>query len=491
MRSLPTRPYPARGLWSLTCTLLALALAACGDDPAAVSPWAGDAAQRAGEAMRSHLVFDCTAQSAIPEADCEAIVALYNSTGGDAWTDNTGWLTAPDPCDWFGVVCAGGSVVELALRTNNLMGPVPVELANLTAIESLDFTFNYLNGAIPPQLGSLTSLRYLGFFGNDLTGSIPAELGGLTALQFLILDGNQLTGTIPPELGNLANLLSLQLDVNQLSGPIPASLGGLTNLINLQLAANQLTGPIPPELGSLVNLTTLQLGRNQLSGPLPAELGSLVNLTFFTPESNQFSGQVPVPVAVVGGLAESSVCRFTGNTGVPEPFMLDTQPYRDADLDGDGFICGLPLGPDYDGDGLPDIDEERLGTDPLDPDTDGDGLSDGDEVAVGTDPLDPDTDGDGIPDGTDPDVLADVLDGLPDEAFAGGGHRTAMQAILATVERHVAEGRIDEAIGQLENLRRHVDGCGPAPDRDDWIIDCTVQLSVRGYIDILIANLSS
>ena len=38
MRSLPTRPYPARGLWSLTCTLLALALAACGDDPAAVSP---------------------------------------------------------------------------------------------------------------------------------------------------------------------------------------------------------------------------------------------------------------------------------------------------------------------------------------------------------------------------------------------------------------------------------------------------------------------
>ena len=96
-------------------------------------------------------------------------------------------------------------------------------------------------------------------------------------------------------------------------------------------------------------------------------------------------------------------------------------------------------------------------------------------------PLDPDTDGDGIPDGTDPDVLGDVLGGLPDEAFAGGGHRTAMQAILDTVERHVAEGRIDEAIGQLENLRRHVDGCGPSPDGDDWIIDCTVQLAVRGY----------
>ena len=46
-------------------------------------------------------------------------------------------------------------------------------------------------------------------------------------------------------------------------------------------------------------------------------------------------------------------------------------------------------GADHDGDGLSNIDEAALETNPLNPDTSGDGLSDGDEVEAGTDPLDP------------------------------------------------------------------------------------------------------
>ena len=46
---------------------------------------------------------------------------------------------------------------------------------------------------------------------------------------------------------------------------------------------------------------------------------------------------------------------------------------------------------DTDGDGLPDIDEIEIGTDPLDADTDGDGWTDGDELDWGTNPLDPDS----------------------------------------------------------------------------------------------------
>ena len=38
-----------------------------------------------------------------------------------------------------------------------------------------------------------------------------------------------------------------------------------------------------------------------------------------------------------------------------------------------------------DGDGLPDVVETAIGTDPLNPDTDGDGVSDGEEtVPAGT-----------------------------------------------------------------------------------------------------------
>ncbi|MFA6512054.1 MAG: hypothetical protein WCV86_02965 [Patescibacteria group bacterium] len=55
---------------------------------------------------------------------------------------------------------------------------------------------------------------------------------------------------------------------------------------------------------------------------------------------------------------------------------------------------------DTDRDGLPDAQEEALGTNPLVADTDRDDLADYQEVIVyGSDPLDPDTDGDGFTDG--------------------------------------------------------------------------------------------
>jgi outer membrane protein OmpA-like peptidoglycan-associated protein len=55
--------------------------------------------------------------------------------------------------------------------------------------------------------------------------------------------------------------------------------------------------------------------------------------------------------------------------------------------------------PDLDGDGLLNVEEKQLGTDPLNPDTDGDGLNDGDEVhRYHTNPLLKDTDGDGLSD---------------------------------------------------------------------------------------------
>lgn len=57
---------------------------------------------------------------------------------------------------------------------------------------------------------------------------------------------------------------------------------------------------------------------------------------------------------------------------------------------------------DSDNDGLTDVEEAKLGTDPHNPDTDGDGLYDGDEVNIyHTDPLKADTDGDGYSDGVE------------------------------------------------------------------------------------------
>lgn len=54
---------------------------------------------------------------------------------------------------------------------------------------------------------------------------------------------------------------------------------------------------------------------------------------------------------------------------------------------------------DSDGDGLTDVEEAALGTDPNDADSDGDGLTDFQEVDIGTDPTDSDSDDDNLNDG--------------------------------------------------------------------------------------------
>ena len=66
----------------------------------------------------------------------------------------------------------------------------------------------------------------------------------------------------------------------------------------------------------------------------------------------------------------------------------------------DTILFGEPV--DTDSDGLDDIREKQLSTDPTKKDTDSDGLSDGDEVLIWkTNPLVEDTDGDGHIDGVE------------------------------------------------------------------------------------------
>ena len=43
-----------------------------------------------------------SARAQVTEQDSLALVALYNSTNGPGWTDNSSWLTGP-ASSWFGV----------------------------------------------------------------------------------------------------------------------------------------------------------------------------------------------------------------------------------------------------------------------------------------------------------------------------------------------------------------------------------------------------
>jgi len=257
--------------------------------------------------------------------DSLALVALYDSTNGDNWTNNTNWKSGP-VSTWYGVTVTNGRVTELDLDNNNLVGIIPTSIGNLDSLTRLKLNWNALTGAIPPEIGNLSSLINLDLGDNQLLGSIPSELGNISGLRFLWLHnnqlsgvvpnsiynltnlnmlwlgGNQFTGTIPSEIGNLNNLIEFTIYSCQFSGVIPAEIGNLTNLITLRLETNQLTGSIPPEIGNLTNLTYLDLENNQFSGVIPVEIGNLMNLTTLDMDDNQLTGLIPAEICSLTNL---------------------------------------------------------------------------------------------------------------------------------------------------------------------------------------------
>ncbi len=232
------------------------------------------------------------------KADKAALMALYNATGGENWTDNTKWGNENAPLsEWHGIATDSyGRVTEIKLHKNNLIGTIPKEIGNLTKLTRLDLYNNQLSGNIPAEIGNLTNLTTLYLYTNQLSGTIPKEIGNLTNLTSLYLSVNQLAGTIPAEIEKLTNLTQLSLENNQLSGSIPAEVGKLTNLTWLNLSINQLTGSIPAEIGNLTNLDYLSCGGNMLTGTIPVEIGKLTNLTGLRLYRNQLSGSIPAEI---------------------------------------------------------------------------------------------------------------------------------------------------------------------------------------------------
>ena len=105
------------------------------------------------------LLFCIPAAATIPQAERQALIAIYNSANGDDWTNHTGWKTGPLHTDgfalpgtenkWFGVFCDQYN----------------------TTVQYLNFTNNKLAGTIPHEMGNLSNLIQLSFEDNNLTGS--------------------------------------------------------------------------------------------------------------------------------------------------------------------------------------------------------------------------------------------------------------------------------------------------------------------------------
>lgn len=226
--------------------------------------------------------------SQVQEQDSLALVALYDSTKGTNWTNNTNWLTGP-VSSWYGITVSGDRITKIDLENNNLQGKIPFEVGNLSALTGLYLMTNNLTDTIPTSLGNLSQLKSLILYDNMLTGTIPKELGNLTQLTGLQLGGNELDGTIPEEIFNLVNLEYLSLYQNNLSGNIPPEIKNLTSLSSLSISNNQFEGTIPPEIGDLTFLEYIDFFSNQFSGALPEEMINLTSLKRLNLFNNQFT----------------------------------------------------------------------------------------------------------------------------------------------------------------------------------------------------------
>ena len=214
------------------------------------------------------------------EQDSLALVALYNATDGANWTNNTGWLTGT-PDTWNGISITDSRVTSISLGTNNLVGSVPSEIANLTQLENL-------------QLHE-----------NSLTDTIPAALWELPLLGSVSLYTNQLTGTLPNNMGSHGNFSYLELAENAFSGSIPEGLSVNEGLTYLNLSHNQFDGAVPSSFTNLVGLQTLYLNNNNLVD-LP-DLSSLSAITILTLDDNFFTFEDLEANAGITGVSYSSM----------------------------------------------------------------------------------------------------------------------------------------------------------------------------------------
>jgi hypothetical protein len=96
--------------------------------------------------------------AAVSADERQVLMALYESTDGVHWKNNTGWLgPVGSECNWYGIRCQAGlydvtTIYELYLSENNLVGAVPEAVNRLKNLDSFHVFGNHLSGTLPNGL---------------------------------------------------------------------------------------------------------------------------------------------------------------------------------------------------------------------------------------------------------------------------------------------------------------------------------------------------
>lgn len=168
-------------------------------------------------------------------------------------------------------------------------------------------------------------------------------------------------------------------------------------------------------------------------------------------------------VAFIGGLTETAAADMSAAiAGTQQAWQTATLIAQTAAAEGDD-----------DGDGLTNLEERTLGTNPNNPDTDGDGLTDGEEVNIyGTNPKNNDTDGDTLLDGyevnelhTSPKLADTDSDGINDNVDPDPGRPptitpspTPTKEPTLTPTQTAVPGTLEDFTGTWGNIEENPSG---------------------------------
>lgn len=281
------------------------------------------------------------------------------------------------------------------------------------------------------------------------------------------------------------------IDCYDLTGPYQVSFDVAPTLSG-EIKVNSTWAPIYPWVTEYFG----GIATNVIARPFPGYLFDHWEYTVGPMSNGDVSDtnsiQINQPESIVAVfIAENPDLDGDGITNEDEVNIYGTDP-NNPDTDGDGIDDGVeiangsdPLDPcdpndndcDDDSDGLTNIEEANLGTDPTNPDTDGDGINDGDEVTNGSDPLNPcdpddsapdcniDTDGDGVLD------VRELIDGTNPNDPCSYEIASITHAIISLVDCD-GDGINDDV--EIANGSNPFDLCDPQPIG----ITCTMGMHV-------------
>ncbi|CAN6171114.1 unnamed protein product [Urochloa humidicola] len=220
------------------------------------------------------------------------------------------WQAGTDCCHWEGVTCdmAVGRVISLDLAefdlTSHRLDPA---LFNLTSLRNLNLAFNYFIGAFLPPSGfeRLTDLIHLNLSRTYFMGQIPIGIARLKNLVTIDLSDNYELYFERPSfqtfMANRSNLRELFLDEvglpNNGSAWSTVLADSVPQLQIISLSYCDISGSIPPSFSRLRSLTAINLrGNSELTGKVPEYFSELSSLRTLDISGNNFEGRFPTKI---------------------------------------------------------------------------------------------------------------------------------------------------------------------------------------------------